>query len=52
MIAIDVFFVAGLGVLLFMGGGLEMVPIVACIGMIAYVTVSILRLRAKDRAPK
>jgi len=52
LIVIDVFFVVGLGVLLFLGGGHQTVPIIACVGLIAYVSWSIARLRAKAKAPE
>jgi hypothetical protein len=52
LIVIDVFFVVGLGVLLFLGGGNQTVPIIACVGLIAYVSWSIVRRRAKAKAPE
>jgi hypothetical protein len=52
LIAIDVLFVAGLVVLVLYGGGQHNLGIVACIGLIGYVSYSIIQLRAKAKEPK
>jgi hypothetical protein len=51
LIAIDVLFILGLLVLIFLGGGDELWPIVSCIGLIASITWSIVQLRDKAKAP-
>jgi hypothetical protein len=52
LIVIDVLMVAGLGVLVFFDHDHPITPIVACIGVISYVSYSIVQLRAKAKAAK
>jgi hypothetical protein len=51
LIAIDVFFFLGLLVLVFLGGGEHWGAVVACIGLIAYVSWSIRQLMEKAKEP-
>ena len=51
LIAIDVFFCLGLLELMFVGGSQYLWSIVACIGLIGYVTWSIVQLMQKAKQP-
>lgn len=50
LIAIDIFFVAGLAVLVYWGGSSQIWAILGCIALIGYITYSIMQLRAKTPA--
>ncbi len=51
LIAIDAFFCLGLVELLFMGGSQYFWTIVICIGLIGYITWSIVQLMQKAKQP-